>query len=133
MNQTPDYIKRQARAIAAQKELGAQSQGTTEQVDIAGLTRVYQNARYLEFNFNVDNTSDPVVDFVLAQDVWRNYLIIQNNSANIMYVTFTGQTGNFTVGIQIAASQCWEPNIAPTSGFSIAGNGAGVVITGSAK
>jgi len=133
MSQTPDYIQRQLDAITSKKTVGASPQAPIRSVDLSSLTRVYFNARYLEFNFSVDNTADPVVDFVLAQDVTRNYLIIQNNSSSIMYVTFTGQTGAFTVGIQIQANQCWEPSVAPWSGFTIAGNGNGVVITGSAE
>jgi hypothetical protein len=130
---TPYDITQAAKIIQAQKNLGAPpgAGGAPISNVVPEAVYVYQNARFLQFDFTLDNTANPAIDFQIAQDIHRNYLIIQNNSAAIMYVSFTGQTGAFTSGLQIPASQCYEPNVPPRSGFTVAGLGNGVVVTGS--
>ena len=133
MSTPPDYIARQLGVIRSRKNIGERPgiPGGPQANQIASATFVFQNSRYVEFDFNVDNTATPAVFFQIAEDINRNYLIIQNNSAAIMYVSFTGATGAFTTGLQIPAGQCYEPNVPPRSGFAIAGLGAGVLVAGS--
>jgi len=68
-------------------------------------------------------------EFYLPFNNNRVYLIVQNQDATTLYLQFTGQSGTFSNGLQIAAGGYYEPYKAPVN--AVAGSGAaGFVIEG---
>jgi hypothetical protein len=103
---------------------GVPSVGQVPGAAIKRATRVYDNADMIQYPF--------AGSLQIPANPSRIYLIIQNQSATVAYVDLTGAVPPFAVGLQIAASGCWEPSVVPRGAVSvsIAANGNGWVVEG---
>lgn len=83
-----------------------------------------------EFTANFGFVTQAVSRKLLPANPRRTYLLIQNNSAGIMYINF-GAKGDAFSGVQIAANGYYEPYRPPKGDISVLGSAAnlnGVVV-----
>ena len=64
---------------------------------------------------------------ILAENSSRNYLLVQNNGAGIVYLNFSG-TATTSNGIKLESGQAYEPEEVPSNAISAISDATASVI-----